>query len=195
MSPLIWAILILALAIILLILEMFIPSAGLLTFLSVTALIASVVMVFVYQGLQWGTAYLVSLSFLLPAVAAFLIKWWPKTPIGRRILNLPPLAQDSSEPADREATSSQAELIGQVGRARTKMLPSGVVQVAGRTFDAVSEGVPIDRGEQVEVIQVRGNRIIVRPTGRVVDTAEDAEEAAPKPLDAAVPDPFDDSLA
>ena len=56
MSPLLWAILILVLAIVLLVLEMFIPSAGLLSFLSATALIASVVMVFVYQGLQWGTA-------------------------------------------------------------------------------------------------------------------------------------------
>jgi hypothetical protein len=41
------------------------------------------------------------------------------------------------------------------------MLPSGIVQIDNRTYDAVGEGMAIDEGQRVRVIEVRGNRLIV----------------------------------
>jgi hypothetical protein len=42
------------------------------------------------------------------------------------------------------------------------MLPSGAVVVEGRTVNAISEGTAIDAGEAVKVVEVRGNRVVVR---------------------------------
>jgi hypothetical protein len=43
------------------------------------------------------------------------------------------------------------------------MLPSGSVLIDGQLVDAVSQGLAIDPGEPVIVVEVRGNRVMVRP--------------------------------
>ena len=55
------------------------------------------------------------------------------------------------------------QLVGRVGTAKSKMLPSGSISIDGRLFDAVSQGQAIDTGQAVVVVEVRGNRVIVRP--------------------------------
>lgn len=195
MSPLVWAILILLLGLALMVLEMFVPSAGLLALLSATAVITSVAMVFVYQGPSWGTLYLASVCVVLPFLAVMLVRWWPHTPIGRRILNLPPPDAAGNSPALPDPDNRFAHLVGQHGLAKTKMLPSGAIVVGGRTYDAVSEGVPIEAGQPVQVIEVRGNRIVVRAARELPPTASRPQSAQDEPLDVVVPDPFDESLS
>jgi hypothetical protein len=43
------------------------------------------------------------------------------------------------------------------------MLPSGAVLVDGQLIDAVSQGPAIDPGQPVVVVEVRANRVMVRP--------------------------------
>jgi membrane-bound ClpP family serine protease len=195
MSPLIWAILILLLGLALMVLEMFLPSAGLLALLSVAAFITSIAMVFVYQGPSWGTLYLTGVCVVLPFLAVMMVRWWPHTPIGRRILNLPPPAADGTSRVLPDPDNRLAHLVGQTGLAKTKMLPSGANAVAGRTYDAVSEGVPIEAGQPVQVIHVRGNRVVVRPARELPSVASRPQDAQDEPLDTVVPDPFDESLS
>ena len=76
------------------------------------------------------------------------------------------------------------------------MLPSGAVLISGRTIDAVSEGVPIDPGQLVRIIQVRGNRVVVRP----VETDEVLDEPLPPvpetspSVDSLGANPFEDPI-
>jgi membrane-bound ClpP family serine protease len=70
------------------------------------------------------------------------------------------------------------------------MLPSGAVTIDGRTINAVSEGVPIDAGQRVRVIDVHGNRVVVRP----VDDASAGPDSLSRPIEAVGLDPFDDPL-
>ena len=193
MSPLIWAILILVLGLMLFLLELFIPSAGVLSFLAVMALITSVVTVFRYQGMGAGAIYLTGVCGLLAMLSVLFVRWWPDTPIGRRILNLPRRRAGNDAGADAE-DNPRAQLVGQYGHAKTKMLPSGAIEVAGHTYDAMSEGVAIESGQTVEVIEVRGNRIVVRPAHEMPPTSTASKTASAEPLDLVVPDPFDDSL-
>ena len=44
------------------------------------------------------------------------------------------------------------------------MLPSGAVIIDGRTYDAVTEGIPLEEGQAIIVVDVRTNRIVVRPS-------------------------------
>jgi membrane protein implicated in regulation of membrane protease activity len=85
------------------------------------------------------------------------------------------------------------ELVGQVGRAKSKMLPSGAVEIGGRTVDALSEGMAVDPGQMVRVIEVRGTRVVVRPVEAEAPAAADGDLA--RPIDTVGLNPFEDPLA
>jgi membrane-bound serine protease (ClpP class) len=59
-------------------------------------------------------------------------------------------------------------LIGRTGEVRSTLEPSGMVQVAGELWSAeIEPGTPaIGTGERVEVVSVRGLRLLVRPAPR-----------------------------
>ena len=183
MDPWVWAILLLVLGTALAVLEIFFPSAGILAFLSSAAVVAAIAMGF-YQGMLAGI--LISLGALagLPTVIVLGFKYWPKTAMGRRVLLMAPASEDVL-PDDSEKKALKS-LIGRVGRAKSKMLLSGVITVDGRTVDAVSESMPIEAGQTVRVVQVRGHRVVVRS----VDQEPPAEPPV-DPLQRAYDDPFD----
>lgn len=189
MSPLAWAALLLAFGLVIMLIEMFVPSGGVLAVISVVAVAASVVMAF-RSSSEAGVGFM-ALSILgTPAVLAIGFKIWPRTPLGRRILLDVPNGDDVlPDPALRKQLKL---LVGQIGTAKTLMLPGGPVLVDGEIYDALSEGVAVQPGERVKVIEVRGTRIVVRPT---------KDEPPPPPNDPSDPlnvtidklglDPFD----
>ena len=73
-------------AIVLFVLEVFIPSGGILGVLSTVGFIAAIGAAFAYGGLQMGTAFMAGTAVLIPVLIYLLIKLWPKTPFGKRIL-------------------------------------------------------------------------------------------------------------
>ena len=182
---------ILLLAVILFVLEIFIPSGGILGVLSALAFIAAIVAAFVAGGLKLGTAFMAFSAVLIGVLTYLLIKLWPKTPFGKRILI--ELPEPASVLPDRQR--QQQQLIGQRGVAVSPLLPSGAIRIQGRTVDAISDGMSIEKGTMVEIIAVRNNAIVVRPA-RADDAAEgEPTSAEGRPLDAVIPDPFDDSLS
>ena len=79
------------------------------------------------------------------------------------------------------------------------MLPSGSIEIGGKVLDAVSNGVPVDAGDGVEVVAVRSNALVVRPLD-MDRKAEDEphERTTVTDEDAEIPpaaDPFVDPLA
>ena len=58
---------------------------------------------------------------------------------------------------------TDTRLLGQRGAALTTLRPSGTIEIAGERLDAVSNGVYIDKGRTVRVIEVHGNRVVVEP--------------------------------
>ena len=67
----------------------------------------------------------------------------------------------------RPVTVGEKVLIGRVGQARTPLVPSGMVQVAGELWSAeLAPGSgPVAAGDRVEVVSVEGLRLRVRPVG------------------------------
>ena len=142
------------------VLEVFFPSGGILGFLCISSIVAAVVLGF-KSGPGVGTVILLTAIIGLPSVVAAALHWLPDTPFGRQlILNVP--TSDDVLPVDEEKESLKS-LIGHVGQAKCRMLPAGAVKIDGRTIDAVSEGMAVEQGQRVRVIQVRGNRVVVRP--------------------------------
>jgi membrane-bound serine protease (ClpP class) len=106
---------------------------------------------------------------MLPLFAAFgsligfaylIAKYLPHVPIlGRMILqpNFPQGDELSSLPP-----SPYESLLGSSGVAMTMLRPAGLVRFGDQYIDVVTEGSYIDEGARVEVIEVTGNRIVVK---------------------------------
>ena len=108
----------------------------------------------------------------LPVLLTVMFKLWPHTPLGKRIL-LKDLKPEDVLPKSSHYKKRNNSMVGKLGIAKTKMLPSGIVVIDGEKFDAISEGFAIDEGDAVKVIDVREHRIYVQPyDGEVGDTAD-----------------------
>ncbi len=151
---------------VLLVAELFIPSGGFLAIAAIAALIAAIIIGFLHSMMA-GAAVLVSACVLVPIVVSLGLRIWPRTAIGRRMLNIDPDAEDPEESALQQRRDA---MIGKTGVAKTDLLPSGLIELDGRRLDALSLGMAIDRGQGVVVVNVVGGTIYVRPT----DTPEEA---------------------
>jgi len=192
MTPLLWALLLLLITVAIIFVEMFVPSGGLLGILSGVTAVSAVLIVFIYEGVGRGLLFLLFSAIILPVVVAAAIKHWPNTPIGRRILNLPPGEEDAiTGSPDYEPLQ---QLVGQTGLARSKMIPSGSISLSGENYDAVSQSGAIEAGQPVRVVAVDGTRILVRAIDP--NQAAESQSASGKadPSQQIVEDPFDEPL-
>jgi len=155
----VWAILLLIGALGLGFLELFIPSGGVLGILAVLALLGSVVFAFM-QGTVFGLVLLLAVVIGVPFLIWYMLEIWQATPIGRRIL-LDPSEDPALQP--NEELERHKALLGRTGTAKSLMMPSGMIEIDGQRFDAVSAGMPIDPGTLIRVVQVDGINLTVRP--------------------------------
>lgn len=64
------------------------------------------------------------------------------------------------------SATTDVSLLNEEGMALTPLRPAGVIAVADKRVDAVSDGIYIEEGTQVRVIEVQGNRVVVEPIER-----------------------------
>lgn len=158
MSPLTWAFILLIGAFLLLVVEMFVPSHGIIGVLAAVCVAGAVIAGF-YQGAAWGVLMLAISAVSVPLAIWAVFSYWPQTAIGQRILIKLP---ESPEEVLPESYRDNRRLIGKIGVSKTKMLLSGAIQINGKLYDAVSEDLPIEPEQEVQVVAIKMNRIIVR---------------------------------
>jgi membrane-bound ClpP family serine protease len=180
-QTLLWAVLLLLLGISCLVLEMFVPSGGLLGLMAALSIVGAIVLAFI-SGPLAGLVMTITVTFLIPTMLALAVKYWPETPLGRVILLRRPKGAEEVLP-QTEAYRTINSLIGKHGIAKSMMLPSGVVLVEGKTYDAVSNGLPIEPGQNVRVVAIDTQRLVVRVDDEPFrEPAEAADEASAGPL-------------
>ncbi|TVQ64438.1 MAG: hypothetical protein EA379_01395 [Phycisphaerales bacterium] len=160
-----WGVALFGAAFVVLILEAFVPSAGVISVVSGMLAVAGVVCFWRVSPL-WGVSSLVALLILAPIAVGFLLRIWPDTYVGRRMI----LSDTDEETAERAgATAQEAEgrrsLVGVEGVALTDMHPTGVVRIGAERIEASSEHGAIDEGARVRVTAVEGRRVVVRAIG------------------------------
>ena len=163
-----WAFLLLAIGLFVVVLELFLPSAGILGVCAGALILSSLVLGFM-DGLKSGALILLIAVIALPSLLGAMVKIWPHTPLGKLIL-LKDLKPNDVLP-NRTRHEQLANLEGQLGVAKTKMLPSGIVVINGEKYDAISEGFAIEIDDPIKVTSVRENRIYVQPYDATVDDA------------------------
>jgi membrane-bound ClpP family serine protease len=158
MNALIWPIVFLAAGLLLLVVEVFIPSGGLIGLLALSCLVLSIWKAFAHSTTM-GVQFLVALLILLPIALMAAAHLWPRTPLAKRIFLRPPEPEDIVPSHQNERLD---HLIGQFGRALTPLRPSGRVDFDGRPLDGLSEEGLIPAGALVRAVQVRGGQLVVR---------------------------------
>lgn len=145
--------------------EMFIPSHGVLSLTAAATAIAGVVVLFMSDTPMWGVIGMLTLVILGPLSLGFMLKVWPETSLGRRIIHgeggIDQDAQTLSH--QNQALHALDALVGSVGTAVTDLRPSGVVEIDGKRYDALAETVAIDKGNPVKVASTGFGTLKVRP--------------------------------
>ncbi len=85
-----------------------------------------------------------------------------KAPFLRRTMLAPPEGAAAIELQTRESVVQWDHLVGKTGRATTPLVPAGKVDIEGQLIDVVSDGLVIEKKAIVEVVEVAGNRVVVR---------------------------------
>lgn len=107
----------------------------------------------------------IALSLMAAMGAAFLLAWYlPAIPYVNRLVLKPP-----SEHGDLEeelsplaAGERAAALLGAIGQAETTLRPAGKARIGDEFVDVVAEGSYVEAGTRVQVIEVEGNRVVVK---------------------------------
>lgn len=89
-----------------------------------------------------------------------LSRFLDRAPLFRHMMLPPP--RPALSDADPGANREYAQLLHQRGTAVTPLLPSGKARFGTMLVDVVTDGVAIDAGAPLEVVEVTGNRIVVR---------------------------------
>ncbi|MGE3110072.1 MAG: NfeD family protein [Phycisphaerales bacterium] len=163
-SYLFWGICLLFAATLLLFVEVFVPSMGLISLTAFVLAIAGVVCLF-QVSVAWGVVGM--LSFLVLGCGAFFfaLRIMPHTPLGRRMMygeDADKFDPDDDAPPPSPAGEFDA-LVGLEGTVLTDMRPVGTVKIGDQKVQAISETSLIRAGARVRVVSVEGSRLLVRP--------------------------------
>jgi membrane-bound ClpP family serine protease len=157
-----WGLALLGVALLLVVIEVFVPSGGLITLGAAGAAIAGIVILFRYD-VTWGLMGILAVMVLGPAMFGFALRVWPSTPLGRSMLG-----EKSPEEREIERMAAQRErdrmsaLVGAEGITMTDLRPVGVVNIDGERVDALAETGYIPAGVKVRVTVIESNQIKVR---------------------------------
>ncbi len=139
--------------IILLFIEMVIPGA-IIGLIGLACIVIGLIMAF-DQSASFGLV-LSLISFAVGMLFFHLwIKYFPKTSIGKKIF------LDKNARDWQGYDKDNLALIGLAGLAHTDLRPSGIAIINNNRFDVVTQGEMIERGQQIKVHSVEGNRIVV----------------------------------
>jgi membrane-bound serine protease (ClpP class) len=163
MELVILAFILIAIGLLLLVAELFIPS-GIFIVLSGCAIVAGVVLAFVYSDPYTGWLTLVFVLVALPGITGLLLHYWPKTAMGKRFFLQGP--DEDVTLATMPVNLELEQLRGRIGRTLSALRPAGTVDFEGRRVDSITEGMMVDAGQWVRCIDVKAGKVIVRPVDK-----------------------------
>ena len=167
------AVLLFVLGIILIGIEIFLlPGFGITAISGIALVIISLALVIVEQmpsnSQEWGKAgsALATVAIGLVGgmtVAIGLARYLPNIPYVNRLVLEPPQEHEGAGDADvTQLGFRSSALLGAIGVAATTLRPAGKAQFGDQFLDVTAEGDFVDAGTRVQVIEIEGNRIVVK---------------------------------
>ena len=142
------------------IIEMLMPTVGLLAGAGVAAMLYSVVMTL---GGDINAVYAMLVSFAMAVfIFALIVKKLPSSKLWNRLT-----LKDKANTANGYVSAEpREELLGKRGIVVTELRPSGSALIADKLVDVISEGAFLTKGEKIIVVAVNGNRVLVRKVNK-----------------------------
>ncbi len=157
-----WGLGLLAASLLLVVIEVFVPSGGLIAVLATGCSLAGVYCLFRVSN-TWGFIGIATVLFMGPLVFGFALKVWPSTPMGRKMMGeKPPEQVEAERLAELKEREQLAALVGMEGVVLVDLRPIGTIQVNGQRYEALSERSIIPAGTRVKITVVEPNQIKVR---------------------------------
>ncbi len=142
------------LGLVVIVVEIFVPSFGLLTALAAGLLLYSLYLVFTTISANMGLVFVGVDMFVIPVILALAFK-----ALGASSWSLHKTL--SREEGVASQSPDLAAWVGKNGVAMTNLRPSGTVMIGDIRLDAVTDGDYVSSGTPVKVILVSGNRMVV----------------------------------
>jgi membrane-bound serine protease (ClpP class) len=166
---------ILVIGILLLGIELFvIPGFGVVGFLGIVCIFTGMFMMLYdsSQGLVpmdglYKALWQLAAGFGGAVIAMFFVYRYitPSTPLfGKLILGEAEISTEGYT-ADRTPAESVTEMIGKTGHAKSMLRPSGKAIFDDKLYDVVTQGDVVEAGEEIRILDVKGNRIVVEKSG------------------------------
>ena len=143
---------------VLLVAEVFVPSAGTLSVCALGCLAGGLALGFSISTTAGWVGVVLS-GVIIPAVLYISYKMFPKTRFGRAITLEPPEFGRGDAVPDKDQLDA---LLGQVGHTQTSLHPVGICDFSGRRLECVAETGYVEQGIVVEGIRVQGTQPTVR---------------------------------
>lgn len=157
-----WGIALLGVAILLLVLEAFIPSGGVIAMVSGVCAVAGVVLMF-RVSVSWGLIGLLMVAVLGPIAFFAALNLLPQTPMGRALLGAPSDEElEEKELAAHDREAKWAAMKGREAVAVTDLRPVGEIRLDGVRHEAASQVGLIEAGTRVVVVSVESGKLRVR---------------------------------
>ena len=163
----IWAIILIGMAVALLLAEIFVPSGGLLGSCSLLSMIGGIVMLFRLDT-AWGIAGVIVTLLAIPFAFFASLYVMPRSPIGRA-LTLSSDKDDAESAYDGQVANPQSQgykppvEVGTIGKSLTELRPVGTCLIDGKRCECLSDAGVIEPDTQVRVVHADGLQIKVRP--------------------------------
>ncbi len=139
-------------------LEIFIPSYGVLSVVGVGFLIAAIVKTFAYGGDTAGVVSIIACCIFLPTFAYISVKYWRLTPIGRRIVPANPVLTE----ADMASLTKLNAFVGKTGTTVSPLRPVGICTFQGQRISCVAEVGTVEAGVGVVALGIKNGNLTVR---------------------------------
>ena len=156
---LLWAIALFVTGLVVAVIEVIVPSAGVLALVSLACLVGSLAAAYQLSG--WTAATLAVIEgVVVPLAILGAFKLLPRTSVGKQMILEPPGASKSSGTSVPGVTNA-AQLVNRTGLALTQLRPSGTAEIDGQRMSVVTNGEMIEKDAKVRVVQVEGSRVVV----------------------------------
>lgn len=160
---------VLGLGLVLLILELVVPSFGILSVLGAICLFGGVMMA---SSDPKEAAFMLVIALLVALIAIIIaIRTFKHRGVWNRFI----LKEQLTTSKGFTSNPDQSYLIGQTGVAITPLRPAGTALIQGERVDVVTHGSFISANQSIVVVEVEGVRVVVREV-KEVDNQPNIEE-------------------
>ena len=141
--------------VLMIIVEILLPTVGLLAGLGVAAMLYSIVLAL---GGDIGALAALGIALVISIVLFLLIvSRLPSSKLWNKIV----LQKSARTEEGYVSAMEEKGLIGKTGEVLTELRPAGTARIDGRPVDVISEGAFIQKGKRIVVLSVNGSRVVV----------------------------------